>query len=597
LDNPIQHLDVMAQIMILLGLVCNIILGLATGNTNFIYATVTLLIKLAMSVHTKPDADGNYSYDALQQEILKDLPSSLYTAMQRLNLDGKTVLYAACPSCDHIHAPTLSTSNIPTWPKECENEIVGEDGRSKCATALLVDGKSYAHPIKSFLSHSFLDYLARLLSTPAIETQMDHACDEALAWKRQGGAEFVDNVFHGTLIQEFIGPDGNLFIDRGKDKRMRLLFGCSVDFFPPHGSRKRSSSASIGVLTAYCLNLPLAIRQKPDNLYVQILTGPKAAHQEHLNPYLRPTVDIGVVGWERGIHLSKTGASPESGRIMDLGFVLSVNDLPAARDVIGATQHNSHILCTVCDCRGHKHAYRTDCENWKLRDVEHMRAQAEAWRDAETSAERAKIYADDGLRWSEMWRLPYWNPTRMVTSEPMHNIYEGLVSYHSRYVIQLNAHDAAKSEELPPAFSFDFLEFDSETTTAPKIMRPSCLKEEKQITAIHCLLVRPFTNIGNDENDDSDSDSDDDCPGLSNGNSAEEFTEEMLRTRIMRNNKPALLFVCWSLNLRGTQWKNLSLDKCLVRLQKDGLTELLVTWVSRSVKPWYLKADFGSASV
>ncbi|KAJ7489727.1 hypothetical protein B0H11DRAFT_2229749 [Mycena galericulata] len=169
LENPIQHLDPMAQIMILLGLVCNVILGLAIGDTNFIFGTVTLLIKLAMSVHINPDAEGSYSYDALQEQILKDLPSSLYTAMQRLNLDGKTVLYAACPSCHHIHAPIFSPSNIPTWPEECENEVVGEDGRYKCATALLIDTKCHPRPIRPFLSHSFLDYLARLLSTPDIE--------------------------------------------------------------------------------------------------------------------------------------------------------------------------------------------------------------------------------------------------------------------------------------------------------------------------------------------------------------------------------------------------------------------------------------------
>ncbi|KAF7328142.1 Glycoside hydrolase family 92 protein [Mycena venus] len=54
LDNPIQHLDVMAQIMILLGLVCNVILGLAIGDTNFIFGTVTILIKLAMNPNYFP---------------------------------------------------------------------------------------------------------------------------------------------------------------------------------------------------------------------------------------------------------------------------------------------------------------------------------------------------------------------------------------------------------------------------------------------------------------------------------------------------------------------------------------------------------------
>ncbi|KAJ7260680.1 hypothetical protein C8J57DRAFT_1040163, partial [Mycena rebaudengoi] len=67
--------------------------------------------------------------------------------------------------------------------------------------------------------------------------------------------------------------------------KMRVLFGFSLDFFPPHGSWKRSSSASIGVLCIYCLNLPLAIRHKPENLHVTIITGPKAPHQEGVNPY------------------------------------------------------------------------------------------------------------------------------------------------------------------------------------------------------------------------------------------------------------------------------------------------------------------------
>ncbi|KAJ7493938.1 hypothetical protein FB451DRAFT_1388071 [Mycena latifolia] len=587
LDNPIKHLDVMAQIMILLGLVCNVILGLSIGHTNFIFGTVTLMIKLAMLMHTKQNTEGNYSYDALQEEILKELPSSLYTAMQKLNLDGKTVLYAACPSCHHLHAPTLSTSNIPTWPEECENEVVREDGRSKCATALLVDTKSHPRPIRRFLSHSFLDYLARLLSTPEIERQMDQTCDEALSWKMQGGADLVDNVFHGTLIQGFLGPDGNFFIDRGNNKRMRLLFGFSLDFFPPHGSHKRSSSASIGVLSVYCLNLPLSIRHAPENEYTSIITGPKAPHKEHLNPYLRPMVDIGVIGWERGIHLSSTGASPEGGRVMDLGFVLSANDLPAARDVTGAAQHNSSILCTVCECHGRKNAYRTDCESWQLRDVDHMHAQAEAWRDAETTAERNTIYTEDGLRYSELWRLPYWNPTRVVTSEPMHCIYEGLVAYHSRHVLRLNAHDAKKAPEVPPAYSFDFLEFSLEDETTPAKCRPSCPKEEQQIMAIHRLLVRPFTELDDDENDDSDEGSDTDAdadarnrkPARGRGASdKDEFTEELLRKRLMLKNMPALRFVCWSLDLRGEDWSQLPHEDNLVRQKKLQIVQLLVTW-------------------
>lgn len=611
----------MAQIMILLGLICNVILGLSIGHTNFLIESITLLVKLAMSIHITPDAAGHSSYDAVQEEILRQLPTSLYTAMERLNLDGKTVLYAACPSCHHIHPPTLSITKARTWPTKCENEVVGVDGRSICGTALLVDTKTHPRPIRPFLSHSFLDYLARLLSTPEIEHEVDRACDEALAWKFkiQGKPEFVDNVLHGTLVQEFVGPDGKLFIDRGEDKKMRLLFGFSLDFFPPRGSRKRSSSASIGVLTIYCLNLSLAVRQKPDNLYVSILTGPTAPHKEHVNPYLRPTVDIGVTGWERGIHLSKTGASPETGRTVNLAFVLSVNDLPAARDVAGAAGHTSNIFCTVCNCRGRKETYRTDCENWVVRDVEKLRQQAEAWRDADTLDERDRIFKQDGQRYSEVWRWSYWNPTRMLVSEFMHCGLEGCAHYHCRYVLRLTAHDAQKKDELPPAFDYDFLEFDVETTEAPKDFIPPSKglpNFEKDIRAIHRLLVRSFTDT---EDDDNSSDSGSSENGSHGGPPAdsgevEEFTEDILRQKLSKKRKQPLMFVCWSLGLwapsvarrstrsapragaragplPGSHEENLILSK------KDILAQVLVTWVSVCYPTRFIETDIYPGSV
>ncbi|KAJ7163655.1 hypothetical protein C8R46DRAFT_902729 [Mycena filopes] len=286
-------------------------------------------------------------------------------------------------------------------------------------------------------------------------------------------------------------------------------------------------------------------------------------------------VDIGVTGWERGIQLSKTGASP-AGRTLDLAFILSVNDLPAARDIVGAAQHNSHILCTVCECRGRKHAYRTDCENWKVRNVDHMRSQAEAWRNAETLDERANIYKADGLRYSELWRLPYWNPTRMVTSEFMHCGLEGIGAYHNRYVLQLTAHDAKKAPELPPAFDFDFLEFDGETTTAPRKFIPpnpkSMPKFEKDIRSLHRLLVRTFSDAidSNDEgSDDSDNDSNaEDEPQDPIDKSAvpEEFTQETLYKRMKSKSKWALMFTN------------------LVRMKKTAVMQLLLTW--RLVQPF-----------
>ena len=37
-----------------------------------------------------------------------------------------------------------------------------------------------------------------------------------------------------------------------------------------------------------------------------------------------------------------------------------------------------------------------------------------------------RIFKDSGVRWSELWRLPYWDPTQQLVMDSMHCIFEGL---------------------------------------------------------------------------------------------------------------------------------------------------------------------------
>ncbi|KAJ7084491.1 hypothetical protein C8R43DRAFT_860697, partial [Mycena crocata] len=59
-----------------------------------------------------------------------------------------------------------------------------------------------------------------------------------------------------------------------------------------------------------CLNLPDTIRNKPENMYTSILTGPHEPKLEQLNGYFIPLIDQAVLAWNRGIHISSTGGSP-----------------------------------------------------------------------------------------------------------------------------------------------------------------------------------------------------------------------------------------------------------------------------------------------
>ncbi|KAJ6580210.1 hypothetical protein B0H10DRAFT_1673423, partial [Mycena sp. CBHHK59/15] len=164
-------------------------------------------------------------------------------------------------------------------------------------------------------------------------------------------------------------------------------------------------------------------------------------------------------------------------------------DLPAARKVAGVAGVSSHFYCTVCKCFGLQTLYRSDFEHsdWEPRDVAQLHQNAEAWRNTETQAERDEIFNHYGVRWSEFWRLPYWNPTRMLVIDAMHCVLEGLVHYHCRRVLRLDAEVAKKSEEKVAAFSHEWHAYNLETT--PNQYHIKNAKEEHQITLIHRTLV------------------------------------------------------------------------------------------------------------
>ncbi|KAJ7064178.1 hypothetical protein C8F01DRAFT_1275430 [Mycena amicta] len=329
-DNPVEHLHIIAQLMVIFALICSTILGLARKPVNFIIDYMRFLIKLAFRVHSLSTTTSieDLGYGSVEDDIIGQLPTSLYNSMNQLKLEGKTTLYAVCPACHHLHAPTVSpTKAKEIWISQCENVVVGAEGRSTCRTSLL---DHHRHPLKSFLSPSFLDYVARLLSNPELEELIEKSPIDATAWAA-AQHEFIDSVLQAELIQKFKGPgEAPLFIKQAG--RLPIAFSIGVDYFPPRGSGIHSSSASIGVLKLSCLNLPISLRNAPENVYASILPGPSAPNGAFLNPYLKPVIDVAVAGWERGVWLSRTAKRPQ-GHLLSLATPLSINDLPAARQM------------------------------------------------------------------------------------------------------------------------------------------------------------------------------------------------------------------------------------------------------------------------
>lgn len=102
---------------------------------------------------------------------------------------------------------------------------------------------------------------------------------------------------------------------------------------------------------------------------------------------------------------------------------------------------------------------------------------AEEWLEAPSKAARGCVFARTGVRWSELLRLPYWDPTRAVVVDGMHNLFLGLVQFHVRSVLQITDVVSPDEEELPTATPEEMSE--ARKAWEGGLMKPSDLKKVK----------------------------------------------------------------------------------------------------------------------
>ena len=287
-----------------------------------------------------------------------------------------------------------------------------------------------AVPILPFVSFDARDWVASLLSRPQLEVQMDKAW-ESLRTKLP---DKLSDIFHGSVAQTFRGPDGKHFSEGNGEGR--YVFSLGVDWFNPLTNKQAGKKLSIGVIALICLNIPIDQRYKPENMFLAgIIPGPREPVLDTANHFLTPLVDQLLEFWDPGVFFSKTSKCP-TGRRVRCALIALICDLLAARKVATYSSHNSFCFCTVCTCTLDDPGLDDfDFESWTPRTDRECREHSTAYRNAGTSAQAQKIFAAYGRRWSELERLPYFDITRFVVVDPMHNLLLGLLQEHFRYTL------------------------------------------------------------------------------------------------------------------------------------------------------------------
>jgi hypothetical protein len=420
----LENVDPALQVTFFLVVTCQVLLGVSRRGCSFLLQMIQYIIHLTLLRLGLNLSQGD-------EKLLSGIPTDPRTIEKAFYLGNKNTIFAVCPNpdCHSNYEPTFHEgSPIPHYPATCNYREF--HGGPKCGTPLVkprrVNGHTIHIPIKSFVAFSFKHWLGGMLARSGFEKKMDKAwvpCKERLTPE-------MKDIFDAEVLRNFKGLDGQHFSTGGEEGR--YVFSLCIDYFNPLGNKQAGKKKSIGLISMVCLNLPPEMRYKPENMFLfGIIPGPNEPPLACFNHYLHILVEELLEFWHSGIRFSRTSAC-YYGRVVRCALICVVCDLLAARKVNGFAAVGHTQMCAICHCMRQKQDNLNDsfATLGIRRTGEEIRESAQLYLDAENEKGRKDTVTATGIRWSELYRLPYFDPSRMVVVDCMHNLFLGLVQEH-----------------------------------------------------------------------------------------------------------------------------------------------------------------------
>lgn len=178
-----------------------------------------------------------------------------------------------------------------------------------------------------------------------------------------------------------------------------------------------------------------------------IIPGP--SEPKDVNNYIYPIVNELLQLWE-GIVLD----IHENRKINIRGALLcTTSDLPATRKLCGFAGHSAKLGCSKClkkfPSMGDKLDYSGyDRENWAKRDIKTHKQAAEKYKNAKTKAEQESLLRQEGVRYSVLLMLPYFDVVRFHVIDAMHNLLLGTAKNMTKLWCELGFLSSSNLQEI-----------------------------------------------------------------------------------------------------------------------------------------------------
>ncbi len=365
--------------------------------------------------------------------FMSDIPTNVTGIVAALDLEPDSIGYVCCPNC-------FACYSLETYPSHCNNQEAPDGPICNRRLRQYTDStKKRSYASRRYMHHDMKQWMARLLCRPGMEEHLDR---DVL----QTGATVGEkrDVWDAYILPNFEFKDGKRFVAKQPGGEGRYIFGLNMDGFNPFGNKQAGSKGSCGAMYMVCLNLPPHLRYRVENIFlVGVIPGPHHPSLVQINHLLRPLVDDLLRFWDPGVYYARTFRYT-SGRLVRCALVPVICDLPAARQLMAFASHSSTHFCCYCGLKKDD-LDNLDMSTWPpgIKSREEYVALAEQWRDA-SLAQRAKLFEKHGVRYSELLRLPYWDPIKFVVIDSMHALFLTDIKHHCRKLwgMDINADDS-----------------------------------------------------------------------------------------------------------------------------------------------------------